>query len=540
MSVTFKSSTLQSLYNGSTPALATSLATFRTGGEDDEDADILALDERIAAFESILLGTLPDGRSSVEYPYDREGMKREFLDEVVALLARRSYSGLTINNTYTNSGVLRAEAVQIEIPNPAGGASTFVNPSNFVGTRQVVLTNAYRNFDTLYNADPALDQRKNLLNTAGDEIYDQYSALIDAIFAEGDKLGNNPSTPVQVTGAILPIEVDGYTYDRVATVSGVNATTGAPEVQSYLLQTTAANGQVVKNSAGDATVGAVANPGAFRIRLSPVEASNAVTATDYIAAVDSGAATVRFPSPAGSPPTLDVTLLGVTSSTTAVPISAIMQSVPGRESEFPEFRITSSYRATLADGRSFLIGLSSEGKVYVTSLESTRRETVNTTVGLSPVEYLLYWNEARIKILRAKLAYAEAVVREIQEDLKQANKALADLETSSGAVTATDTDGQPTGQYSAETTYTNLFVATASTRAGRMFDGTASDMMHSATEWQKNRTELKNYIDRRSAEAQQATLDYQNVLNRYNNAFEVMGKLQEKLDTLLKAQLRNF
>ena len=85
----------------------------------------------------------------------------------------------------------------------------------------------------------------------------------------------------------------------------------------------------------------------------------------------------------------------------------------------------------------------------------------------------------------------------------------------------------------------NLFSATASTPSTPIFDAAGNDSLHNAQEWQKNRTTLKNYIDRRSAEAQQATLDYQNVLNRYNNAFEVMAKLQEKLDTLLKAQLRN-
>jgi hypothetical protein len=34
-------------------------------------------------------------------------------------------------------------------------------------------------------------------------------------------------------------------------------------------------------------------------------------------------------------------------------------------------------------------------------------------------------------------------------------------------------------------------------------------------------------------------LDYQTTLNRYNNAFEVMSKLQEKVDGLVKSQLRN-
>ena len=58
--------------------------------------------------------------------------------------------------------------------------------------------------------------------------------------------------------------------------------------------------------------------------------------------------------------------------------------------------------------------------------------------------------------------------------------------------------------------------------------------------WQESRTNLKNHIDRKSAQSQQAMLDYQTVLNRFNNAFEVMSKIQEKVDSLLKSQLRNY
>lgn len=68
----------------------------------------------------------------------------------------------------------------------------------------------------------------------------------------------------------------------------------------------------------------------------------------------------------------------------------------------------------------------------------------------------------------------------------------------------------------------------------------SSDSIHGKANWGAARTALKNYIDRRSSEAQQATLDYQNVLNRYNGAYETMAKLQEKLDNLLKGQLRNL
>jgi hypothetical protein len=51
---------------------------------------------------------------------------------------------------------------------------------------------------------------------------------------------------------------------------------------------------------------------------------------------------------------------------------------------------------------------------------------------------------------------------------------------------------------------------------------------------------LKSYIDRRTADAQSAALDLQQTTNRYNNAYEVMAKLQEKMDGLIKTQLRNW
>jgi transcriptional regulatory protein LevR len=73
-----------------------------------------------------------------------------------------------------------------------------------------------------------------------------------------------------------------------------------------------------------------------------------------------------------------------------------------------------------------------------------------------------------------------------------------------------------------------------------MMSRAGGDALHNQSEWAMNRTTLKNYIDRRSSEAQQATLDYQNILNRYNNAYEIMSKMQEKIDNLLKGQLRNF
>lgn len=505
--------------------METELTQFRTQGSPELDEEIASLDSRIAAFESILIGSLPAGQTSADYPYDRAGLRREFLEELTSLLVRRGYSKPDVLATETGS---------------SGPGQVVVDKSSLTGNG---------NFSTL--SDAAL-RDLFFAATPGLWIFDQYATLIDGVFAAGDTLGQNPSTPVQVATATSPLTVasqivppppagaeqyEVVTYDRVSQVHGIDSITGQPTTATYLLDARAVNGRVAKTAAGDVVVGGAVNSSAYRLRLLPEVTSNVLDPAVYVGTAGGLSMAVRFPAPAGSPPTLQDIATGVTA--TAVPIPPIVLNVPGREAAFPDLSITSNYRATYNDGSSYLLGLSTEGQVYITALTDSRREQVNQTVGLSSTEYLLYWNEARIKILRAKLSYNEAVVREIQEDLRQANAALAQLEVQAGLVTATDKDGQPTGQTSAETIGMSFFNATASTPSTPIFDAAGLDSLHNAQQWQKNRTTLKNYIDRRSAEAQQATLDYQNVLNRYNNAFEVMAKLQEKLDTLLKAQLRN-
>ena len=169
--------------------------------------------------------------------------------------------------------------------------------------------------------------------------------------------------------------------------------------------------------------------------------------------------------------------------------------------------------------------------------------TFSTSIGvrlLSAPEYLYYWNEARITILRAQLAYKEAITVELQEDLRQANAALAELERIAGSVRAQSEKGEPNPVSVSESFLLDLYEAQVSTPGKQMFNTNAGDDIHNYSEWQENRTNLKNYIDRKSAQSQQAMLDYQTVLNRYNNAYEVMAKLQEKIQGLLSSQLRNI
>ncbi|WP_038160652.1 hypothetical protein [Verrucomicrobium sp. BvORR106] len=185
-----------------------------------------------------------------------------------------------------------------------------------------------------------------------------------------------------------------------------------------------------------------------------------------------------------------------------------------------------------------ITGIDSNGAKYYYYQEGDVK-TVSNFKALSPTEYLYYWNEARIQVLKAKLAYKQALVEEVQEDLRQANAALAELEKVAN-IRNLDKDGNYTGDLSAETIQMMLFNSRASLRGDSLFDRDGNDYLQNWGTWQECRINLKNYIDRKSAQSQDMMLDYQQVLNRYNSALEVLSKLQEKLDGLLKSQLRNL
>lgn len=533
MAVAFQNSTLQSLYDGTNAdALlsADKLVTFRTGGDTTQDNSIASLDERIASFESALLGSLPAGKTAADFPYDRDGLKREFLDEVTGLLLLRS--GGTGAENYAAAGILvTSDAI---IP-----PLSITNPVFKGGTQKDIVKNATTGFGVFDDLDTTnttndTDPRLAMLTPEGQAIFKTYANLIDNVFAEGDKLADNPSRSVQLVGAMQPMVVDGTTYNRVAQVSGSDPVTKLPTYNTYLLESTAETSKVVKDGSGNAQLTGPASSTAKEILLSPFEAGLDATTGEYTVTVDGISFRISTPNNG----------VAVRTNTTDLPalaqtISPLTQNVPDRGTEFPDVRIVSSYQYTV-NQTTYLIGLSTEGEVYVTSLSAARTSSVAATASLNGMEYLLFYNEARVKILKAQLSYKEAVVREIQDDLKKANAALAELETQSGAITANDKDGQPTGQFSADTITMSVFNAENSLAGNSLLARGGNDSYQNATDWATSRATLKNYIDRRSSEAQEATLDYQNTLNRYNNALEVMAKLQEKLDTLLKSQLHNF
>ncbi|HSJ04148.1 MAG: hypothetical protein ACAI34_03195 [Verrucomicrobium sp.] len=201
-----------------------------------------------------------------------------------------------------------------------------------------------------------------------------------------------------------------------------------------------------------------------------------------------------------------------------------------------------------ADGtdNATLVEVTMDDDGVITPLSPAVTLAIANIRALSPMEYIYYWNEARIQILKAQLAFKQAIVKEAQEDLRQANIALAQLENVAN-IRSQDDKGNIVSDNSKETIIMNLFNAQASTAGSSIFDRTTNNTAqgdvansHKWGSWQTNRANLKNYIDRKSAQSQDLMLDYQQVLNRYNSSLEVLSKLQEKLDALMKSQLRNL
>ena len=178
MPIDYKSIDLQGLYDGTAAgsyATDAKLDLFRTGGTAELIDEIEGLDKRIATFESVLIGSVSAvGKSSGDYPYDRAGLKREYLDEVAALLLRRGYGA---------NGIMGSAKTELNIfQRPfARGDDTTVLQKN--------ATTGYGIFDTLSTSGTLdQDQRLTLLNDEGKLIFKSYATLIDAVFVEALKL----------------------------------------------------------------------------------------------------------------------------------------------------------------------------------------------------------------------------------------------------------------------------------------------------------------------------------------------------------------
>lgn len=577
MSVTFTSQALQNQYNATNDSvLRTTLLDWRTVDASEEypyynpddtqtlyfsAAELAAqyqtqldnLESRIANFEKVLIGDVStSGASSEDFPYDRAGLKREFLQEVYSILLSRSNSGWLkrINNNINNGtyiDVLNNGTVRdVDV-------AAFNNALDITGT--LVTINGVTVLDSQTDA-----QRNSTLSAKGQSIYTYYSNLIDAVFAEGDKLAKNPSDPVTGsavitagTSAISSIVYDGSIYDHVGVVNNFTSllAAGAPVYTAQKVTVLDSGHQAVGSTvdlAGDFSQTARYIP-LYQVGKSISETRNGVTYNQaftlfdgtYVQTVQVGATGLYA----------DVTNINGTELGEIIPLTitpsdaAAVETLTDKYAVIGYLTLDSTHKYFLTSDRTTLIPESSVIARYNSSGQVTGTATI-ASIGapslrsMNPIQYLYYWMEARVRILKGQLAYKEGITTEIQADLKDANDAMADLQKVSAGLTQTNSDGTVNGTAKHETFAMDLFEARASTAGKPLFDSTGYDDASIYSEWQNNQTSLKSYIDRKSAQAQEATLDYQQVLNRFNNAYEVMAKIQEKFDDLLKAQLRNY
>ena len=446
------------------------LLDFRTRNSVVNQNDIAALDQRIANFQNVITdGTAKTGVDAQDFPYDKESLKREFMNEVYALLFKSGYNqpyiypfttalsppgpvplidgnGLLLNGPFY-------EAVQVGV----GPLNTPI-----YGQGQLIWDG--RNFDNM-----TVTQQKNALVQSGQNIYDAYSSWIDAVFAEGNKMKNNPVDPATQTTVVTKLTttipervINGVLYNRVTFDNGKYYLISA-DAQTYQAQKVNVNG----------TRGYY-DPNAPDPNHSDRMAAGGVVDT-YIG-------------------------FNTNTVTNATYLEVTKDLVP----------VNGGVSGTFAQRN------------------------------LSPSQYLYYWMEARIRVLRGQLNYKEAVTAEIRDDLAKANSAYADLEAQAGKTRAQSPDGKTTNpDLSFETQNMDFFEATNGKQGTTLYDNTGNDDKANFNEWTSSRSALKSYIDRKSTQSQDAMLDYQSTLNRFNQAYEVMSKLQEKMDGLVKSQLRN-
>lgn len=374
--------------------------------------------------------------------------------------------------------------------------------------------------------------------------YDASAGGSDRVFTY--KLVGNPAPAL--TTLATPTTVAGVTYDRIATRSDLTNRDAAlnPRQTQYLVAqlpgSSGANTMLKLDAHATTVQSTTTSAGDF---LSP----GLRTTTVYRDAVQDVAVKVITNAAGAVLSVSGVAGGGVYNqgSHVSIPLSVASGlgiTPPPNDANLP--LALDAYRFTAANGYDYLVGYHDAGagggnRVFTYKLDPAVVDATGLydRKSLTAPEYLLHWNEARIKVLTGQLNYQKNIITEIQTDLAQANDALAELQKQYAALGTNEADTH----YSAATLKLSLFNATHAT-AGNPFltwdNPTTRDQMYSKMEWETIRVGLKNYIDRRSSEAQQATLDYQSTLNRYNSAYEIMGKLQEKLDNLVKSQVRNI
>ncbi len=445
----FKTQDLANLYAyGTNAGNQFHLDFFRTSTTDVLKNDIQSLDQRIANFQNVITDGAKAGNE--DFPYDKSYLKREFMEEVFAILLKRS--------NYRAPNALNAGIFSAPVTHAPDGQD-LLQGNGFALTRGGTWEENFSNM----TAD---EHKAALANGPGDGgaiVYDAYSAWIDAVFAEGNKMKENPAETVNVVTSITPRTLPTansphVVYDRVSTINtGTKDSQGNPVFRYFLV----AQGAPISGLNKVSVAGTLSGQ--------PVDSKIELTAN----------------------PTVD---------------------------------------------RSVYIEVNKDLQPLVNNAFGFEYASNN----LSPSTYLFYFIEARVRILRGQLNMKEAVTTEIRDDLAKANSAYADLETQAGRTRSQSADGKTVNpDLSYETQNMDFFEATNAKQGTMIYDASGSDDQHNYAQWGASRSALKSYIDRKSTQSQDAMLEYQTLLNRFNQAYEVMSKIQEKMDGLVKGQLRN-
>jgi hypothetical protein len=480
------------------------------------------------------------------------------------------------------------------------GTDLFYSPAYPNGTRTYTVTrDLYTkafpgfvpdDFSSLYTYDIATeaetDNRGNLLNAEGQRIFNRYSSLIDRIFAAGDALADSPVVLPEVVTSISGVTMNlpgpavsnrflGLLGAGSRSYSGQLAGTpiapggksiGSPPAAAARVTITVGNTSAVDdgngNLSGTGITGTIDyTTGHYSINLAAATVADREIRGSYqTLQVYTGLRTVRVPAPTVEEPNAATYSYYVfdekagfnssdaTKKSRQQVVKSPVLNTAGKAVDFelgfsPNSLVGIKYYeveqvlSSVAPG-----GLAGGVDNFATPTEFRLKSGgpvsgLASTFHLSPTEYLYYWNEVRIRGFRGQLNYQQAVVTEIQEDLRQANAALAELEKLAGKTDPQDGDGNPDKVSTPETSLFDHHQAIIA-HANLVLYGPSDSHVYSS--WSKNRVALKSYIDRRTSDAQSAALDLQQTTNRFNNAYEVMAKLQEKMDGLIKTQLRNW
>jgi hypothetical protein len=534
----FISQTLENLYAGgsevgstfSLTALGMSLASFRGDNSGEtQNATMATIDATIQSLETAYVPTTAAaGTTAQSYPVDQSGIMQQLMAQVFAQLIS---AGSPPGSTYTaNSPVT---------------SSGFVNNSSLPD-----------NFSALdFNPnDPTSSSNSAyyFLNQAGQNILTTYYNLIQGTFAEGALTASNPLDPnaLSLTGVSLSSGSTAMSMPTNTTNSLLAAgaqITGAGIPIGTTVTSVSTSGNTINVVLSQAATETVYN--------SATSANNTVVTAEVtqippqtIDGVTYGYVTA-FGNYSTNPPTYQSYLVP-----TGIVLQAVAKQAIDNAADAPGNAAASGvgYRVTFVNS-------ADPSSVTLLPVDSTTFQptggptvTMNSVRFMDAITYTYFWNEARVAVMKGQLNYQQDVVQMLQNALSAANAASTDLTQQSGLTEQENSSQQPDPDASPETASLNMFIAIVSTEGSTLFQ---SDFANSSTgdassgvtpfyfnysEWQANQVALKNYTDNLNSQAQNAMLDYQQTLNNYNQAYQVMGQIQNSFNTMFQSQLQNF